>query len=181
MTPIQRPQPARLPIGMRSIVGAAAASLLAASPAAAASTLELFPDIPLVVVLVLLFAALIIPVNNLIFKPMFRVLDEREERIAGARRRAESLDKQAQEVFGRYSTAVREARDEAEGGRREQLEAARNEQQQVATDARAQAERELESSRADLAAQVESARGELRTTAESLANDMANRVLGSSH
>ena len=42
-----------------------------------------------------LFAALIVPVNRLLFQPIFRVLDERDASIAGTRARAERLEHEA--------------------------------------------------------------------------------------
>jgi F-type H+-transporting ATPase subunit b len=156
----------------------AAAALVVAAPAQAAGDLVLIPHIPTLVVLLALFALLIAPMNSLIFRPLFRVLDEREDRIAGARRRAEHIASQADEVIERYRTTVRDVREEAEQGRRQHLAAARSDQQQVTGEARSHAERDLEASRAELAEQVDRARSELRASAVLLSREMAARVLG---
>ncbi|GAG52270.1 unnamed protein product, partial [marine sediment metagenome] len=77
------------------------------------------------IILLAFFTALVYPVNTLIFKPIFRVLDEREEKIAGTRRHADRLFAEADEVLERYEQSVREVRQDAEQERKQTLEAAR--------------------------------------------------------
>ncbi len=157
---------------------AAVVSLVAASPALASDELVLIPHVPTLITLLLLFVALIFPLNALIFRPVFRVLDEREARIKGARERAERLAETANAVIARYREAIRDVRAEAGRDRRLQLDAARTDHQQVTAAARAEAEQEIEASRAELARKVEEARTELRASGQSIARDMASRVLG---
>ncbi|MFQ5417845.1 MAG: hypothetical protein ACE5FL_12460, partial [Myxococcota bacterium] len=68
-----------------------ACAVAAGNAAASEGQLVLLPDPQKLLILVAFFAALIYPVNALILKPIFRVLDERDEKIAGTRRRAERL------------------------------------------------------------------------------------------
>ena len=86
----------------RTITGAGAAfAALVAAPAQAADGLVLVPEATLLVVLLVAFTLLVFPVNALVFKPLFRVLALREERIAGARRRALELERDAADVLAR--------------------------------------------------------------------------------
>ena len=59
---------------------------------AAGDSLEIFPD-ERIFYLIVLFVLLVFPVNKLLFHPIFRVLDERDARIEGARKRAEHDEK----------------------------------------------------------------------------------------
>src|SRR3989442_7244881 len=90
------------------------------------------------VILLLLFPALLPFVNALVLKPLLRVLDERDARIAGTRTKAERLEQEAAAVLARYEQAVRETREEGERGRRALL-----------TEVRAETQREIAGARRD--------------------------------
>lgn len=124
------------------------------------------------------FVLLIFPLNELIFKPIFHSLDARAEKIDGARKRSGELQVQADDVLERYETAIREARSDSEQARQAGLLAAREEQATLTSEARGQAERELETARAELGESLEEARASLRASAESLAEAAAAQVLG---
>jgi F-type H+-transporting ATPase subunit b len=160
--------------------GAVIASLLlAAGPALAAGSLVLVPDWLGVLPFMLVgFVLLIFPLNALLFQPIFRALDERAERIAGARERSDQLQRDADEVLDRYQGAIREARAEAESARQAQLEGAREEQVELTSAARETAERELEGARGEMNQSIEAARASLRASAEGLAQAAAEQVLG---
>ncbi|HVS09735.1 MAG TPA: ATP synthase F0 subunit B, partial [Planctomycetota bacterium] len=122
---------------------------LAAAPAWAAAEegLDIFPDAR-VLALIALFLILIYPSQKLLFVPLLRVLDERRERIEGARAKAERLSRDTDEVLARYESAVQSARGEAEVARRTALETARKNQTRLTAQARAEAEEELLAARA---------------------------------
>jgi F-type H+-transporting ATPase subunit b len=157
-----------------------AVTLLAVAGPASASEggLRLAPDWPILFALLVLFFVLIFPVNALIFRPVFRVFDEREERIEGTRRRAKKLAEDADEIVARYENAVREVREQAETDRRKRLEVARGEGGSEVAGARSAAEREIENARASIAVTLEATRTTLRGEAEALAREVAARVLG---
>jgi F-type H+-transporting ATPase subunit b len=159
-------------------IAALALATLIAAPARAAEELVLIPDGNLLLVLIGLFVVLIFPVNALIFKPIFRALDERAGRIDGARQRASHIDDEASQVLGRYEEAIREARGDAETGRKAQISEARDEQNTIAASARSEAEQKVEQARGELARALEEARQGLRASAESLARDAAQKILG---
>lgn len=157
----------------------------------ASDNLELVPDYGLfnlfgesyfgqLWVMVLTFVILIFPLNALLFKPIFHALDQRAERIQGARTRSTQLDSEADSVLDRYETAIREARAEAEGRRQSQLVEARSEQATLTTQARGEAEQELAGARTELARSLEEAQATLRAGAEDLAQAAAEQVLGRS-
>lgn len=156
----------------------AASAMALAAPAQAAENLVLIPDLPLLLALVVLFALLVVPVQVLVFKPVFRILDEREQRTDGTRERARKLERDAEEILDRYESSVREVREESERERRAALERARDESQQATGGARAESEREIENARAQIAAEYEAARTALRSQSQELARQAASRVLG---
>jgi len=159
------------------LLAAAVPALAAPAYAAAEGGLQIFPDAR-VFVLIVIFLLLVYPTHKILLEPLLRVLDERRERIEGARARAEGLSRQADEVLGRYEAAVREARDHAEGARRGALDGARRDQNRITSGARAEAERELAAAREVVARELEAARGQLRGEAGQLAREAASQVLG---
>ena len=156
----------------------ALSTLVAGEAAAAEGGLQLLPDLQLLGTLLVLFGLLIVPVNQVIFKPIFRALDDRADKISGTRARAERLERDAEAVLGRYQTTVREVREEAESARRARLEEARGETARTTAEARAAAESEIERARAELSAALEEARASLRGQSQELAREAAARVLG---
>lgn len=161
-----------------AVAVAAGAVSLTPGMASASDGLNLIPDTFVMLGLMTAFIILIYPVNALLFKPIFAVLDARSERIEGARRRAEQLQREADEVTARYREAVRDVRQEAEHGRRAQLDEARSEQTSITSAARAQAEQELARTRGELRSAVDDARSSLRSQVEDLARQAAERIVG---
>jgi F-type H+-transporting ATPase subunit b len=181
----------------RTFALAALGIVLAASPALAAGDLSIFPDLiedwmygtyggqvwahpwrSVWLQLVVVFVVVVFPLNALLFKPLLRTLEQRGEKIVGARSRASALAKQADEVLGRYEGAVGAARRDAENLRRQALEGARSEQSRIGADARGTAEREIAQARAGVAGAVDAARAALRGETERLAREVAAKVLG---
>ena len=156
------------------------AMLCIALPAQAAEGgLNLLPDFTRTLPgLILVFAVLVYPLNALLFRPIIKALDERDERIAGTRTKAEKLSQDAQAVLEEYETAVRQAREEAERSRRGKLEEARARMIETTVAARGEAERKLEEARVELASTLDGARATLRSQADDLAREAAARVLG---
>ena len=170
---------------------------LAAAPAHAAGGLSIFPDLiedwmygtyggeilaapwrSAWLQLVVLFVAIVFPLNAWIFKPLLRTLEQRGEKIEGARNQASALSKQADEVRGRYEAAVASARRDAESVRRTALDGARQDQARISAAARTAAEREVAAARVSVAGALDSARVSLRGETERLARDAAAQVLG---
>jgi F-type H+-transporting ATPase subunit b len=156
-----------------------AAILCAASAGASEGGLVLVPEWKTTLpALILLFALLIIPVNLLIFRPVFRVLDARADKLDGTRKRAAKLARNADESLSRYEQSVREVREDAERDRKQRLEGARRDHAARTASARAEAEREVVRARAEVATALAESRVSLRAQAEELAVEAAARVLG---
>jgi F-type H+-transporting ATPase subunit b len=167
-------------IARTALLIAVSMSLLFASEAfASEGGLAIFPDwFGMLPLLVILFAVLIFPVNALILKPIFRVLDAREEKITGTRQHADRLTSEADEVLQRYEQTVREVRQDAEQDRKQTLERARTEGAATTADVRGESKREVARAREEVAAALDEAREELRVRSEGLAKEVAARALG---
>jgi F0F1-type ATP synthase membrane subunit b/b' len=174
---------------------ALAAILLLAPGGAAASGgegIEIFPDVPTswdrifslelfaspLVQLLALFALLIWPANQLLWRPLLRVFEARGERIAGSRARAEKVASEAEDVLGAYESAVERARRSADGDRAQILEGARRQQSQLTAEARRAAETEVTAAREAVDAALDRARSGLQSSADELGREAAAQVLG---
>jgi F-type H+-transporting ATPase subunit b len=155
-----------------------AALVLAAPALAAEGELSIFPNGMHLAILIVAFLALVFPVNALLVRPLMRTLDERAQRIEGARDRALELGRQADESLARHRSAIEAARGEAERARRAAVEAARGEQTRLTVEARAAAEREIERGRAAIRAVLAEVREQLRRDSELLARQAVARILG---
>lgn len=172
--------PLRASFQNRTLALALAAGAFVSTPAAAAGAgIEIFPQwfttLPL---LLALFVILIFPANVLLWQPLLRVLDQRRERIAGTRARAEKIASEAQNVLAGYESSVERARIAAESDRGKVLESARSEQTQVTQDARKSAEAEVAAARTAIDAALDRARADLQDAARDLGREAAARVLG---
>ncbi len=166
----------------RAAGAALAAALCVLAPAGGAAASEgglvLLPEWDLLLLLLAVVALLIVPVNKLLFDPIFRVLEERDQKIAGTRKRAETIAAEADASLQRYEQAIAEVRVEAESTRRSALDDARSAHAQRTAAARAEAESEVGRAREALAAELTTARASLRSQSEGLAREIASRVLG---
>jgi F-type H+-transporting ATPase subunit b len=170
-----RPRTARSPLALVLAVSVAAA----AAPARASEGLELVPDfLTTLPILLAAFIAVTLVLDPLIFQPLLKVMDEREERIEGARRRADQVQQQAEEALTRYEQSIRAAHDEAAAARRTRLDEARDEQARMSRSAKKEAERDIASAREELSGSVVEARATLRESANDLATLAAERILG---
>ena len=161
------------------LAAALAVPLLTARMASASEGgIVLWPDPPLLLVMMALFALLLVPVNTMLFRPLLRALDLRIERTLGTRTRAAKLAASADEILARYEQAVRDVRAEAEQTRRAELANARSETSERTAQARAEAEQEIERARREVASALAESRTRLRAEVEPLAREAASRVLG---
>jgi F0F1-type ATP synthase membrane subunit b/b' len=166
---------------MRAVVGAALvlASLALSAPAlASGGGIEIMPEPGQLLPLMVLFVLMIVPVNRLIIRPLLSVLDERVQRIAGARARAGEVGKRAGEVLAACEASVRRARAEAEAERRGTLDQARAAQAARVAKERGEAEQRVERARNEVGAALTQARTRLHSDSQQLARQAAERMLG---
>jgi F-type H+-transporting ATPase subunit b len=127
---------------------------------------------------VFLFLYLVLRIT--LFRPVLRVLDERERRIEGAKAEARAMQERAEQALSQYEAFVREARSQGA-----ELKAAlRQEGQRIERtlldEVRRETEGQLAQGKAELRAEMERQAAILSREAEALARRAAERLLGRS-
>jgi F-type H+-transporting ATPase subunit b len=124
------------------------------------------------------FALLVLVLRPLLFDPLLKVFEQREERTDGAKAAARAMQEKAGELLRRYENELERVR-RAATEEREKLraETARAEAQ-ILSEARAVALDIVEQGRRKIEAEVNAIRFNLGQQSEVLARDIAARVLG---
>jgi F-type H+-transporting ATPase subunit b len=137
----------------------------------------LLPDLS---VLWVIFFVLLLTVvlDRLLFKPVQRVLAQREAAIRSARELAEQSALRAKTAAAEFAEKTGAARAEIYKQMDEMRREALNARAQILADTRAEAEAEIASAGAKLQASVDEARQRLAADAEVLGAAAAERVLG---
>jgi len=135
------------------------------------------PDGSLVVVLVL-FIILVFSLNRLLFRPIGRVLDERQTFTEGATNEARAARRMYDARLADYEATIRHARAEsykrAEQERATALEARRK----VIDEAKTQAHEQINQAKQEIEQQVVRARATLESEARQIAERISRTVLG---
>jgi F-type H+-transporting ATPase subunit b len=135
---------------------------------------ELFLQAVPTVLIVLVFYLVL---RGLFFKPLLKVMAEREERTAGARKAADAAEAAAVEKLKQYQEALKRARAqvyaEQEAARKKLLDE-RAAQLKVA---RSKAAAEVASAKQSVAKELVAAEREIKTSVALLAAEIARRVL----
>jgi F-type H+-transporting ATPase subunit b len=138
---------------------------------------SLLPDLSVlwVIVFVLLLATIL---NVLLFKPLMRVMAERQAAVSSARELAERAAAQARSAAVEFETRTREARAEVYRLMDEARHAATARRTALLDDTRRQAESAIADAAARLRADAAAAREKIDHDAEALAATIIERVLG---
>ncbi len=137
----------------------------------------MLPDLSVfwVIFFVLLLTALL---NRLLFKPVLRVMEERERAIRSARELAERSANEARLASLEFEKKTAGARAELYRQMDEMRRAAMNERAEIMSRTRAEAESEIAAATAKLTAEAEEARRRLGAEADALGAAVAERILG---
>lgn len=130
------------------------------------------------IVQMIVFALLVLLLKPLLFDPVLKIFEQREERTEGAKAAARQMQEKAGELLRRYEAEVerinRVATEERERLRAEttRLEA------EILAEARSIATRMVEQGRHKIESEINAIRFDLGKQSELLARDIATRVLG---
>jgi F-type H+-transporting ATPase subunit b len=135
------------------------------------------PDLSVVWVIffVLLLTFLL---NRLLFKPLLRVMEERQRAVTSARELAERSAHEARRAAAEFDRKTGEARAELYRQMDDMRRTALEERAAIMNRTRAEAESEIAAASAKLQAEAEEARRRLSTDAEVLGAAVAERILG---
>lgn len=130
------------------------------------------------VVQVGLFILLLVILKPLLFDPMLKLFDAREEKTTRTRREATKEDERSAKALAKYEGILAKAR-EAGGLERDQLRAeGQKKESEILSLVRAQATTTIEDGRKNIANEGKTARGALEAEASQLGKAIASRVLG---
>jgi F-type H+-transporting ATPase subunit b len=135
------------------------------------------PDLSVlwVIFFVLLVAAIL---NQLLFKPLIRVMAARENAVASARQLAERAAAQAREASDEFDARTREARADVYRQMDEARRAAQMRRAELLADTRQQVDASIADATARVGAEAAEARARLDRDAHILATSIVERVLG---
>jgi F-type H+-transporting ATPase subunit b len=135
------------------------------------------PDVS--VVWVIFFVLLLtVVLDRLLFKPLLRVMAERQRAITSARELAERSANEARLAVAEFDRKTNEARAELYKQMDEMRRTALDERSAILSRTRAEAEAEIAAASARLQSEAEEARRRLSADAEVLGGAVAERILG---
>ncbi len=135
------------------------------------------PDKSLLIIFVL-FILFVVVMNYLLFKPIGKVLDERETLIDGAAAEACAAARQYQARLANYEETIRRARAESYRKLEQQRAAALEERRKLLEAAKAASDAEIAKAKTQIAAEATKARTTLEEEARQVAEQISRTVLG---
>ena len=137
----------------------------------------MLPDLSLfwVIFFVLLLTFVL---NRLLFKPLLRVMEERQRAVTSARELAERSAHEARRATAEFDRKTGEARADLYRQMDEMRRTALEERAAIMNQTRAEAESEISAASATLQAEADEARRRLSVDAEALGSAVAERILG---
>lgn len=135
------------------------------------------PDGSLVLVFIL-FILFVFVMNRILFRPIGRVLDERQTLTEGSANEARAARRRYEARLAEYEATIRQAR--AESYRRAELErtAALEERRRLIDEAKEKARAEIERAKQQIAGQAVQARAALESETREIAQRISQTVLG---
>jgi F-type H+-transporting ATPase subunit b len=135
------------------------------------------PNLSVIFVIVAI-VLLAVVLDRVLFKPLVRVMRERESAVKSALELAESAAARAQAATAEFDANVAAARADLYKQMDERRKAAESYRQDLVAQTRAEVGAQLAGAKAELEAQTAQARATLEAEAEELGRDIASKVLG---
>ena len=131
-----------------------------------------------VIFVIIAVVALAIVLDRVLFKPLLRVMGERESAIKSAMQAAERTAAQARAAAAEFDANVTAARADLYKQMDERRKAAEGYRKELVAQTKADVEAQLASAKAELETQAAQARAALEAEAETLGKEIATKVLG---
>jgi F-type H+-transporting ATPase subunit b len=141
-----------------------------------AESIQLIPDGTLLIHIAIIITMVFV-LNRLLFKPVGRVLSEREARTHGRSDEARVTMRRVSESLSRYETSLRQARAEGYSLLERQQSEANGERQRKVALVRREVEERIEEEKRQIRAQAEAARATLEEEARMVAANIRSQVL----
>ena len=137
----------------------------------------IFQHWPFVAVMIGVFFVYGLLLNRVLFKPVMRVLETREQAIQGAEKAVETVKAEEARQTAAFEAALTEARRTAAAEREKMKNEALRAADALKEKTRAETRQQLDLSRAALAKEAEMAQAGLSAHAETLARELLSRAL----
>jgi F-type H+-transporting ATPase subunit b len=126
----------------------------------------------------LLFIIFVFVLNRILFKPVGKVLDQRQALTEGATNEARAAAKRYELQLAEYEASIRQARGESYRQLEEERNRALEERKRLIDEAKIEAAAEVDRGRAEIAEQAAAARTTLQAEARDIADRISRTVLG---
>jgi F-type H+-transporting ATPase subunit b len=126
------------------------------------------------------FGILLLILNMLLYKPIRKVLADRQGELIGAKEKVAAVDREVQEKIALYEARLKEVKSTASGDREVLKKEAQAEEAAILDKARKEATDSLASIKNKVAKEAADARALLREQANALSLDICEKVLGRS-
>ena len=141
-----------------------------------AESIQLVPDGTLVLHIAIIIT-MVFALNRLLFSPVNRILDEREQRTRGRSGEAHEIIQRVKESLLQYENSLRQARAESYRLLEQQQSEASGERQRKVVIVRKEIEEEIEEQKREIQAQADDARVALEGEARRAAATISSQVL----
>jgi F-type H+-transporting ATPase subunit b len=153
-------------------------SLATPGVANAAGSLNLNPDLRILIANVIVFLAIVYPTNRFVLKPLLKVLRDRTAAVEGTAARASELRDQGAAQRAELEGQLAAARAAAQAERANIVGEGEAEEKRLIDIARSEGLASVHEMRDVVAAELVSARAALEVEARSLAGEAASKILG---
>ena len=127
---------------------------------------------------IILFVALWLILNKILFQPYLQLLEERERRTTGAEHDSADLEHEGARLRVQYEEKIAQAQTAAYAAKDAILQEARQQREKILGQARAAAASKLEQARREISLALEREKALAAAEAATVAGEMVSKVLG---
>ncbi len=124
------------------------------------------------------FLLLILILNFLLYKPVFKIIEKRNKKIEESNEEVSALNKTVEDNMSKYEEKIRSARSEAAAQRDEIKEEGAKQGKEITDKARGEISETIEDFKARLQNETDKARNVLRDQTRAIATEISTKVLG---
>lgn len=135
-------------------------------------------NIPTMLIHLVFFLIMMAVLNELLLKPLLKVMDEREKRVEGNQAAAEEAESKGREMKKNYQERIELARKESVSERDRIRKAADEEENKIIVAARGKAGDLIAEIREKISGEYQQASAVLESEAEAMGREIAARILG---
>lgn len=124
------------------------------------------------------FLVLIYILNKILYKPILKILDERDERISGGQEKAKKLIEEGQNIFSNYNQKLHNAKIDAIAVKNATRKEAVDQANEIIDEARKKAEEIVLGVQKEMAEEIARVTKELEPELSVMASTIAQQILG---